>query len=474
MAAEGLAMMTNQTFRKRSHLDHSASEVFAWHARPGALERLTPPWSGISVESRCGTIRDEGSQVVLRMPAGPFGVRWVSTHHDFVDGSSFRDEQASGPFARWSHTHRVEPDRGDANGCTLEDVIEYRLPLAPLSTMVASRLVHTMLEQTFQWRHRRTREDLAAHARAALPASRIAVTGASGLVGGQLAAFLGTGGHDVRRVLRRTAGAPDEIGWDPAAGRIDINALEGMDAVVHLAGESIAAGRWTAESKRRILTSRTEGTRLLCKTLAGLERKPRVLVSASAIGFYGDRGDALLDETSAAGDGFLADVCRQWEAATAPAREAGIRVVNLRIGVVLTPLGGALAQMLTPFRFGVGGPLGSGSQFMSWISLDDLLGAILHCIATPSLEGPVNATAPSPVTNAELTRVLGAVLHRPAFLPVPAAALRVLLGEMSDALLLASTRVAPRRLLDSGFAARDPDLDGALRDMLGRGAGEAA
>jgi uncharacterized protein (TIGR01777 family) len=464
-------MATNQIFRKHSHLDHAAGEVFAWHARPGALERLTPPWSGISVESRDGTVRDEGSQVVLRMPAGPFGVRWVSTHHDFVDGSSFRDEQASGPFAKWSHTHRVEPDRGDTKGCTLEDIIEYRLPLAPLSTMVASGTVHTMLDQTFRWRHRRTAEDLAAHARAALPASRIAVTGASGLVGRQLVAFLGTGGHDVYRVLRRTAGAPDEIGWDPAAGRIDSNALEGMDAVVHLAGESIASGRWTAESKRRILASRTEGTRLLCNTLARLVRKPRVLVSASAIGFYGDRGDSRLDETSASGDGFLADVCRQWEAATAPARDAGIRVVNLRIGVVLTPLGGALAQMLTTFRFGVGGPLGSGSQFMSWISLDDLLGAILHSVATQALDGPVNATSPFPVTNAELARALGAALHRPAFLPVPAVALRALLGEMADALLLASARVEPRRLLDTGFVFRDPDLDGALRDMLGRNSG---
>ena len=458
-------MATNQTFRKRSHFDHPAAEVFAWHARPGALERLTPPWSGITVESRRGTIRDEGSVVVLRMPVGPMGLRWVSTHHDFVEGRSFRDEQTSGPFAAWSHTHRVEREAG---GSALEDIIEYRLPLAPLSTMVAAPVVRGMLEQTFAWRHRRTREDLAAHARAALPASRIAVTGASGLVGRELAAFLGTGGHDVRPVLRRTSGAAGEIRWDPASHWIDADALEGMDAVVHLAGESIAAGRWSPESKQRILASRTEGTRLLCETLAGLAQKPRVLVSASAIGFYGDRGEAVLDETSDAGEGFLADVCRQWEAATAPAREAGIRVVNLRIGVVMTPLGGALAQMLTPFRLGVGGPIGSGAQFMSWISLDDLLGAILHGIATPTLEGPVNATSPSPVTNAELTRVLGSVLHRPAFVPVPAAVLRGLLGEMADALLLASTRVLPRRLLESDFVFRDPELHGALRDMLGR------
>lgn len=457
-------MASNEVFVKRSRFEHPAAELFAWHTRPGALERLTPPWSGVTVVSRSGTVRDEGSTVVLRMPAGPFGIHWVATHHDYVEGRSFRDEQSSGPFAKWDHRHSVEPVSG---GSELEDRIEFRLPLAPLSTMVAAPLVRTMLEQTFAWRHRRTREDLDAHARAALPTSRIAVTGANGLVGAQLAAFLSTGGHDVRGVVRRPRSDSD-IRWNPDTRAIEADALEGMDAVVHLAGESIATGRWSAESKRRILESRTVGTRLLCETLAGLAQRPRVLVCASAIGFYGDRGDESLDEASASGDGFLADVCRQWEDATAPAREAGIRVVNLRIGVVLTPLGGALAQMLPPFRAGVGGPLGPGTQYLSWISLDDLLGATLHAIATPSLEGPVNATAPTPVTNAELTKALGSVLHRPAFLPAPAFALRAALGEMADALLLSSTRVLPRRLMESGFVFRDPGLHGALADMLGR------
>lgn len=457
-------MPTNETFRKRSSFPHPAAEVFAWHAREGALERLTPPWSGVTVVSRSGSVRDEGSTVVLRMPAGPFGLHWVATHHDYEEGHRFRDEQSSGPFALWNHTHTVEPESG---GCTLEDRIEYRLPLAPLSTMVAAPFVRPMLEQTFAWRHRRTREDLAAHARAGLAPSRIAVTGANGLVGAQLAAFLSTGGHDVRPIVRSPRDARD-IHWNPAAGAVDSDALEGMDAVVHLAGENIAAGRWSDESKKRVLESRTVGTRFLCEKLAGLARKPRVLVSASAIGFYGNRGDQALDEGSAAGDGFLADVCRQWEEATQPARDAGIRVVNLRIGVVMTPLGGALAQMLTPFRLGLGGPLGDGSQFLSWISLDDVLGAVLHAIATPSLEGPVNATAPTPATNAELTRTLASVLRRPALLPAPAFALRAALGEMADALLLASTRVIPRRLMESGFVFRDPGLHGALADMLGR------
>lgn len=464
-------MASNETFVARSHFDHPSRDVFAWHTRPGALERLLPPWSGVTIKARRGSVRDEGSVVVLRMPAGPFGVDWVSTHHDFVEGTSFRDEQTSGPFARWNHTHRVDDEQA---GSALEDRIEFRLPLAPLSTLVAAPLVQNMLTSTFAWRHRRTREDLATHARADLPPSRIAITGANGLVGAQLAAFLGTGGHDVRRILRRPAGDEGEIRWNPDAGAIDADALEGMDAVVHLAGETIAGGRWSGTSKQRILESRTRGTAFLCKTLASLARKPRVLVSASAIGFYGDRGDALLDEGSDGGSGFLADVCRQWEEATAPARDAGIRVVQLRIGVVMTPLGGALAQMLVPFRAGVGGPVGDGKQFVSWISLDDLLGAVLHAIATPALDGAVNATSPTPVTNEDLTRILGAVLRRPTLMRVPAFALRALLGEMADALLLTSTRVLPRRLMNSGFVFRDAGLHGALGDMLGRAPLQAA
>jgi len=285
------------------------------------------------------------------------------------------------------------------------------------------------------------------------------------MVGRQLAAHLSATGHEVLRVGR---GGGSDVRWDPAARTIDAAAIEGVDAVVHLAGESIASGRWTTAAKRRILESRTTGTQLLCETVGALKRPPGVLVSASAIGFYGDRGDAALDESSSGGDGFLADVCRQWEHATQPAQSAGIRVVHLRIGVVLTPLGGALARMLTSFRAGVGGRLGSGAQFMSWISLDDLLGAIVHCIATPSLDGPVNATAPTPVTNAEFTRTLGGVLHRPALLPVPAFALRLLLGEMADELLLCSARVLPRKLLASGFSFHHGELRTALAEILGR------
>jgi uncharacterized protein (TIGR01777 family) len=296
---------------------------------------------------------------------------------------------------------------------------------------------------------------------------KILVSGASGLIGSALVAELAHDGHEVTRLVRSEPkpGQP-EVSWDPAAGRLDAASVEGFDAAMHLAGESIAKGRWTAARKARIRDSRVRGTELLARTLAGAARPPKVLVSASAVGFYGDGGEEELDEESPPGDGFLPEVCREWEGATGPAAEAGIRVVFMRMGMVLSARGGALAKMLPVFRLGVGGPLGSGRQYLSWITLDDLARAFRHVLSTESLRGPVNAVAPRPVTNREFTRALGRTLRRPAVIPAPAFALRAALGPMADALLLASARVVPRRLLDSGFRFNDPDVEGALRRVL--------
>lgn len=293
---------------------------------------------------------------------------------------------------------------------------------------------------------------------------KIAVTGANGLVGSALAESLAQGGHEVLRVQRR-ASAPGELAWDPDAGRIDAARLEGLDAAVHLAGESIAT-RWNDELKQRILRSRTEGTAFFSRTLASLASPPPVLVCASAVGIYGNRGDEELDESSTPGRGFLADVCRRWEASADPARAGGIRVVHARLGAVLSPKGGALAQMLTPVKLGLGGKLGSGRQYMSWVTIDDVVAAIVHCIAKTSLDGPVNVTAPGPVTNERFIEALASVLHRPSFATVPAFALRLLMGEMADELLLSSARVYPKRLVDSGFAFRDPEISRALARLL--------
>ena len=300
---------------------------------------------------------------------------------------------------------------------------------------------------------------------------RVAVSGCTGLVGSEVAASLSAAGHEVVRLVRRPpAPAEKAVRWDPEKGEIDAAGLEGLDAVVHLAGENIASGRWNAARKAAIRGSRVNGTRLLCDALAGLARPPKALVCASAIGYYGDRGADVLTEESPPGAGFLPDVCREWEAASEPAARKGIRVVALRIGVVLSPKGGALSRMVPPFRAGLGGVIGNGRQYVSWVALDDLVGIVLHALQSGELRGPVNAVAPVPVTNRELTEALGKVLSRPTLFPVPAFALRLAVGrEMADALLLASARVVPRRLEETGYPFRFPELREALRHLLGKG-----
>ncbi len=294
----------------------------------------------------------------------------------------------------------------------------------------------------------------------------IAITGSSGLVGSALVPFSTTGGHRVTRLVRRSPSGGDVL-WDPAEGIKELSRLEGVDAVIHLAGKNIAGGRWTRRRKDEIRRSRADGTRRLCESLARLSRRPKVLVSASAIGFYGDRGDETLTEDSAPGKDFLAQVCQAWEAATEPATRAGIRVVCLRFGMILSPGGGALKKMLLPFRLGAGGRIGNGAQCVSWIAIDDVVGVIHHAVGVEPLKGAVNAVTPNPVTNAEFTQVLARVLSRPALFPLPALAARLAFGEMADALLLSSARVVPSRLQASGYRFRYPELESALRHLLG-------
>jgi uncharacterized protein (TIGR01777 family) len=454
-------------FEKRSRLDVPAGEAFAWHERPGAFERLTPPGSSLQTVSASGGIRD-GAHRVMRLGRGPLRFHWVAVHRGYQEGRQFQDEQVYGAFARWVHTHRFEPI-GEA-ACEYVDHVDYELPLGWLGASLAGRSTERQLHRLFEFRHARVRNDLARHAAVSDRGPlRVAISGASGLVGSALAAFLTSGGHQVVRLVRRDPDAEGEVRWDPARGELDARALEGVDAVVNLAGEGIAGRRWNPERKAAIRSSRIESTHLLASTLAQLERRPRVLVNASAIGFYGDRGDELLDEKSTLGSGFLAEVCREWEAATWPAEEAGIRVAKLRIGIVLSPAGGVLKIMLGPARLGLGGSLGNGRQFMSWIALDDLVGVIHHALFDESLSGAVNATAPNPAPNAEVVRALGRVLRRPSRLSVPAGLLRLAMGrELADETALASTRARPGRLESSGFQFLHPELEPALRAELGR------
>jgi uncharacterized protein (TIGR01777 family) len=296
---------------------------------------------------------------------------------------------------------------------------------------------------------------------------KVLISGATGMIGSALIPELESRAHQTTR-LTRSPGSGADVGWDPSAGEIDASRLEGVDAVVHLAGESIAEGRWTAERKRRILESRRQGTGLLARTIANLSEPPGVMVGASAVGYYGDRGNELLREDSGPGNNFLAEVCRVWEGAADPAREAGIRVVHTRFGVVLSPKGGALGTTLPIFKLGGGGRIGSGRQYWSWVALDDVVGSIIHALENDSVEGPINVGSPNPLTNAEYTKVLGKVLNRPTVFPLPAPAARLMLGEIADELLLASARIEPAKLEETGYEFRYPELEDALRHLLGR------
>jgi uncharacterized protein (TIGR01777 family) len=457
--------MKTSRFTARSRLDVPPEELWAWHVRPGAFDRLNPAWESTHVVERYSRLA-EGSRLVLRVRVGPFTRRWEALHRGLVKGREFQDVQERGPFRHWVHTHRFRA--ADQGGAWLEDDIELVPPLGSLGRLLGAGLLRRRLRRAFTWRHARTRSDLARHRASPGPPLRVAISGAGGLVGSALTAFLTTGGHRVYRLVRREpAEGSDEILFDPVAARIEAGKLEGLDAVVHLAGENIAAGRWTEARKRAIRDSRVLGTRLLCEALAELKSPPPTLVAASAIGYYGDRGEERLEEGSPPGQGFLPEVCRAWEEATGPAERTGIRVVRLRIGVVLSAGGGALPRMILPFRLGLGGPVGRGRQFMSCIALDDLVGAIHFLLRDQRIRGPVNAVGPAPVRNAELTRMLGRLLRVPAFLAVPPALLRLALGEMAEELLLAGNRVTPARLSEAGFVFHYPDLESALRFELG-------
>ncbi len=462
--------MRTQVFERVVKLPVPAGRAFAWHARPGALERLTPPWERIELVSREGSGLAVGTRVVLRAKIGPVWREWEAVHTACEPGRLFRDEARRGPFRRWEHTH-LFTDTTDG-GCFLRDRVEYVLPGGTLGRRAGGAWVRRRLEAMFAWRHAITLEDLErSDVLAGCGPLRVAVTGGSGLIGRALVPYLRTLGHEVVRLVRREPVLGDEVRWDAASGRVDPNVADrGVDAVVHLAGAGIADARWTAERRSVLRSSRVEATQALAGELAGWARPPRVVVGASATGFYGiASGNEWLDEASPAGGGFLAGLTRDWEAAWAPLAAAGVRVVRLRTGLVLSPAGGALAKMLPAFRLGLGGPVGSGGQWWPWVALNDVLDVIARALVDERLSGPVNAVAPEPATSAEFARTLGDVLGRPAVLRAPAWGLRAALGRgLADEALLAGQRARPAVLLAAGHRFRHENLEEALRAVLGR------
>jgi uncharacterized protein (TIGR01777 family) len=467
-------MPTSEHFSRRITLPVSAAEAFAWHERPGAFVRLTPPWERVVVASHTGGIRP-GAVVVLKTKVGPLWLPWIARHTEYEPGRLFRDVQDKGPFAFWDHRHEFSPS-GDAS-CELHDNIAYRVPMGSLGRALGGGTIRGKLERMFAYRHRVTLGDLTMHARyAGVVRRRVLISGASGLIGSQLAAMLATGGHEVARLVRRAPGTPcgpGEIAWNPATDSIDADAVRAFDpdAVIHLAGRPVAT-RWTSRAKAEIRDSRVRGTGLLARTLKLLgpsARGERALLSASGVSVYGATGDRVCDEHAPGGSGFLADVAREWEQATAPAREGGVRVVLLRIGWVLSPAGGALGAMLPAFRAGLGAVAGDGRQFVPWISIDDCCGAIVHALLTAGVRGPVNVVGPASATARDFARTLAGALRRPCALSMPAWAVRGLLGEFGEQALLAGQRCVPRRLSESGYVFRHADLRGALEHVLGAG-----
>ena len=452
-------------FVRSSSMPASAHELADWHFRAGAIDRLLPPWEDVEILERPGAMAD-GAVARFRMKKFGIGIEWVARHHDVEPGRGFTDTQERGPFSSWVHRHSFLPE-GDRSSM-LEDRIQYELPGGILGRTFGGGTVARDLERMFTWRHARTRHDLHHHARFAGERLHVAVSGSNGLVGGSLVPFLTTAGHDVRRIVRGKANhAHGDVAWDQRTNSFDPAALEGLDAVVHLAGAGIADERWSPARKQEIRDSRVKPTEALARTLAGLKRKPRVLVCASAVGWYGNRpGPAEMDESSPRGEGFLPEICEEWERATDAARDAGIRVVNVRIGIVVSARGGALAKLLPPFRMGLGGSVGDGTQGMSWIDLDDLLGVLRFVIST-DVHGPVNAVAPQPVSNRDFGRALANVLGRPAVAPLPALAVKTMFGEMGERLLLEGAYIRPTRLQELGFAWALPGLSDAFRFETG-------
>lgn len=442
-----------------SVVDSPREEVFAWHERPGAIHRLMPPWQPLNVVSEATSLAD--GRAVLGLPGG---LRWIAQHQPgsydrparFVDALA-RDGWRSLPaslIGSWRHEHLFEAV--DAGRTRVIDHVDTAVP-------------GSLLRPTFLYRHSQLAEDLAGHRWSHEHGRRpgtVAVTGSSGLVGTALSAFLSTGGYRVIRLVRGQPRSDFERRWQPDAP--DSHLLDDVDAVVHLAGSSIA-GRFTDAHKRSVRESRIDPTRRLAQCAAAAINGPSTFVCASAIGFYGyDRGDAELDEAATPGGGFLADVVADWEAATAPATAAGLRVVTVRTGIVQTPRGGTLRLMRPLFAAGLGGRLGSGRQWLSWIDVDDLVDVYHRALVDPALSGPVNAVAPQPVRNAEYTATLAHALHRPAVLPVPDLGPALLLGEQgARELAAASQQVVPIRLLEAGHRFRRPSLEQCLRYQLG-------
>ncbi len=461
-------------FERSSSIDCDRQDLYQYHANPGALNRLIPPWEKITIERRSDSL-EVGSEVVIRNSLFGVPVRWHARHTGLHAPESFQDIQLSGPFETWIHDHVFESrEKGRS---ILNDRVQFEMKFGNLGKL-GLPLVRSKLQAMFAFRHRTTQADLSLQSflrqHTAYRSLRIGVTGSTGMIGRRLIDLLSVMGHQAVRILRPTSLdrtqeflSSKAVLWRPGTGFTDESVMQNLDAVIHLAGKGIASTRWTDSSKRAIRESRVEGTQALVRDLCKLDSPPKAFVCASGVGIYGDRGSAVLDESSPTGTDFLSELARDWESAAMEFKAAGNRVAIGRLGIALHPRQGALAKLLVPFQLGVGGPVGSGRQYWSWIHVDDAAAAFLYLAANPNCTGAYNLVAPEQTDNRTFSKSLGRVLNRPSLLPAPAFALRIVLGEMADAMLLASTRANCRRLIEDGFPFRATHLEDCLGHILG-------
>jgi uncharacterized protein (TIGR01777 family) len=449
----------------------SRETVWNWHARPGAVRRIMPEWEGIR-PLEVGGIKD-GAVTTFRMSIGIVPQKWKAKHHSYIEGEQFCDNMIKGPFARWNHTHKFLENGTDA--MKIQDTIDWKLPFHFFTRIGAPIMVMPRVHQMFKHRSRRILADLKRQEMFKdAPRKRILISGSTGLIGTQLGAFLETDGHDVHRLLRPSTKLHADqdpakvVKWNDHTGEILEGSLENFDVVIHLAGAGIGDKRWSKKRKKLIAESREIPGRNLSNALAELSSPPSLFMCASAIGFYDNRGDEDLDETSSIGDGFLAKICKKWEDAMKPASDAGIRTIIMRNGIVTTASGGMLQQILLPAKLGGMGPIGGGRQWQSWISFDDCIYAMHYLMNHEDASGVFNMTSPNPVTQKQYAKTLGKVLRRPAFAPVPGFVMKILFGELGKSLILDGQKVHPKRLLELGFEFEHETLESALRDTLGR------
>ena len=460
--------MATHLYSYESKISAPAADVFGYHERPSALQRLSPPWEPIQVLEKRGGIR-AGDSVSIQMNLGPFKSVWKAKHIEYQENRQFVDIQEKGPFKYWKHTHSFRSI--NPLETNLKDTVQFELPFGAYGHALGYSKVRKKLNQLFTYRHTTTQNDLNDWMDLkSYPSRKIAITGGNGLIGSELAVYLQAQGHEVVIISRsgksRVFGVSG-VRWDPDNKYIDARALTDVDCWIHLAGENLAQGRWTKKRIKALKDSRVNSTRFLVSFLLGLKNPPKVFISASGVGYY-PSSESVMTEDSAKGEGVLADICSDWEDASSSLIGSPIRRVVMRTGIVLSRKGGALAKLLPVFKSGLGGRVGSGNQFWSWIALDDLIRIYNFAVKHPECEGIINAVSPTACTNREFSKTLASTLRRPAVLPAPAWGLKLLLGRMADEALLASQNVEPSAIKAFDFKFNFPDLDLALDHCLGK------